>query len=247
MSTRSVWLKILVPTLFIIGCQADERNSAPPAEDGGGAPASAESPARTAPAGDRKVVLFVGTSLTAALGLEPEQGFPARVQEKIDAAGLPFEVVNAGVSGETSTGARARMGWLLNQPFDVLVLETGANDMLRGTRLDRLRGNIEAIVDTVRRVRPDARIVLTGMLASPNLGADYGREFSAVYTEVARADSLPLVPFLLEGVAAVPEMNLGDGIHPNERGHRRVADNVWKVLEPVLRQEAAERPVRDAA
>jgi len=247
MSTRSVWLKILVPTLLIIGCQADERKSVPPAEDGAAAPASAGTPARTVPAGDRKVVLFVGTSLTAALGLEPEQGFPARVQEKIDAAGLPFEVVNAGVSGETSTGARARMGWLLNQPFDVLVLETGANDMLRGTRLDRLRGNIEAIVDTVRRVRPDARIVLTGMLASPNLGADYGREFSAVYTEVAREDSLPLVPFLLQGVAAVPELNLGDGIHPNERGHRIVADNVWKVLEPVLREEAAERPVRDAA
>jgi acyl-CoA thioesterase-1 len=248
MSTRSVWLKILVPTLFIIGCQAGERNSAPPAEGGGESAPSAEAPARTgAPAGDRKVVLFVGTSLTAALGLEPEQGFPARVQEKIDAAGLPFEVVNAGVSGETSTGARARIGWLLKQPFDVLVLETGANDMLRGTPLTRLRGNIDAIVDTVRQVRPDARIVLTGMLASPNLGADYARDFRAVYTEVAREDSLPLVPFLLEGVAAIPEMNLGDGIHPNERGHRRVADNVWKVLEPILREEAAERPVRDAA
>ncbi|HEU4456157.1 MAG TPA: arylesterase [Longimicrobium sp.] len=248
MSTRSVWLKILVPTLFIIGCQADERNSAPPAGDAANPPLTAGSPdAARGASGDRKVVLFVGTSLTAALGLEPEQGFPARVQEKIDSAGLPFEVVNAGVSGETSTGARARIGWLLNQPFDVLVLETGANDMLRGTRLDRLRGNIEAIVDTVRQVRPDARIVLTGMLASPNLGADYGRDFRAVYTEVARADSLPLVPFLLEGVAAVPELNLGDGIHPNERGHRVVADNVWKVLEPVLREEAAEQPARDAA
>jgi acyl-CoA thioesterase-1 len=189
----------------------------------------------------------VGTSLTAALGLEPEQGFPARIQEKIDAAGLPFEVVNAGVSGETSTGARGRIGWLLNQPFDVLVLETGANDMLRGTPLNRVRDNIESIVDTVKSVRPDARVVLAGMVAAPNLGEPYGRDFRAIYTEVAREDSLPFVPFLLDGVAANPALNLGDGIHPNERGHRVVADNVWKVLEPVLRAEAAERPARDAA
>jgi acyl-CoA thioesterase-1 len=185
------------------------------------------------------VVLFVGTSLTAALGLEPEQGFPARIQAKIDSAGLPFEVVNAGVSGETSTGARGRMRWLLNQPFDVLVLETGANDMLRGTSLHRLRENLEAIVDTVKEARPEARIVLAGMVAAPNLGERYGRDFRAVYTEVARGDTLPLVPFLLEGVAGDPELNLGDGIHPNERGHRILAENVWRVLEPVLREEAA--------
>ncbi|HEX8690845.1 MAG TPA: arylesterase [Longimicrobium sp.] len=229
-------LRVLVPAFFIIGCRAGERQPA----DGARGAADPEPPA--APAGERRVVLFVGTSLTAALGLEPEQGFPALIQEKIDSAGLPFEVVNAGVSGETSTGARGRMRWLLNQPFDVLVLETGANDMLRGTSLRRLRENLEAIVDTVKEARPGARIVLAGMVAAPNLGERYGRDFRAVYADVAREDTLPLVPFLLEGVAGNPELNLGDGIHPNERGHRILAENVWRVLEPVLRAEASAPP-----
>ena len=244
MSTRAPrrfrWT-ILVPTLFIIGCQADERNS--PSSDG--APSEAASAPSTdesrpdAAAGPKRIVLFVGTSLTAAHGLDPEQGYPARIQEKIDSAGLPWEVVNAGVSGETSRDARARMGWLLAQPFDVLVLETGANDMLRGTSLAALRRNLEAIVDTVRRERPNARIVLAGMVAPPNLGPEYTEQFRRIYPEVARENGLALIPFLLDGVAARPEMNLGDGIHPNAQGQRRVADNVWPVLEPVLREAAA--------
>lgn len=196
--------------------------------------------ARTA---DRRVVMFVGTSLTAALGLDPDQGYPARIQEKIDSAGLPFEVVNAGVSGEVSTQARDRVEkWLVKQPFDVMVLETGANDMLQGLSLAALRRNVQEIVDTVRKARPNARIVLVGMMAAPNLGEQYGRDFSAIYTDVARQDTLPLVPFLLDGVAGNPDLNLGDGIHPNERGQRIVAANVWKVIEPVLREEAANAP-----
>jgi acyl-CoA thioesterase-1 len=248
MSKRSVPRRlfvILVPTLFIFGCRAEERKPAAAGDGSGAVERTAGASDGEAASGERRVVLFVGTSLTAALGLEPEQGFPARIQEKIDAAGLPFEVVEAGVSGETSSGARSRMGWLLNQPFDVLVLETGANDMLRGTSPGRLRENIQAIIDTVRQVRPDARIVLAGMVAAPNLGEQYGREFQAIYRDVARGDSVALVPFLLDGVAANPELNLGDGIHPNERGQQRVADNVWKVLEPVLR-EAATEPRPDA-
>ena len=236
-------MAILVPTFFIIGCQAPERNSAadpgatPDAATRGGGETSASSASR--PSGGRKVVLFVGTSLTAAHGLDPDLGFPARIQEKIDSAGLPYEVVNAGVSGETSRDARARMRWLLAQPFDVLVLETGANDMLRGTSLRSLRENVQAIVDTVRQVRPGARIVLAGMIAPPNLGPEYGEEFRAIYPDIAREEELALVPFLLDGVGGQPEMNLGDGIHPNERGHRRVAENVWPVLEPVLRDTAS--------
>ena len=202
---------------------------------------SAEDPTGSAAGtADRRVVMFVGTSLTAALGLDPSLGFPARVQAKIDSAGLPFEVVNAGVSGEVSRQARDRVArWLVKQPFDVMVVETGANDMLQGLSVTALRANIQAIVDTVRAARPGARIVLAGMFAAPNLGERYGTEFRSVYTDVAQQDSLPLIPFLLDGVAGHQEMNLGDGIHPNERGHHVVAQNVWRVLEPVLREQAA--------
>ncbi|HEX2205231.1 MAG TPA: arylesterase [Longimicrobium sp.] len=230
--------------MFIVACGGDARNSPP---GGGGASASpadapaSGTPARAAGSGERKIVLFVGTSLTAAMGLDPEQGYPARLQEKIDSAGLPFEVVNAGVSGEISSEARQRVEkWLVKQPFDVLVVETGANDMLRGFSLPNLERNLQAIVDTARATHPEARIVLAGMLAPPNLGADYGERFQRVYAEVAERNDLPLVPFLLDGVGGLPEMNLGDGIHPNPAGHRRVAENVWPVLEPVLRAEAAE-------
>jgi acyl-CoA thioesterase-1 len=245
---RRKWVfRILVPTFctsLILGCRAGDRkpsavvagSAAATANDG-----SAEDPtgsaARTA---ERRVVMFVGTSLTAALGLDPDLGFPARIQAKIDSAGLPFEVVNAGVSGEVSSQARDRVEkWLVKQPFSVIVIETGANDMLRGMSVGALRSNVEAMVDTVRKARPDARIVLAGMVAAPNLGETYGREFGSIYTDLARRDSLALVPFLLDGVAGNPDLNLGDGIHPNERGHRLLAQNVWRVLEPVLREEAA--------
>jgi acyl-CoA thioesterase-1 len=240
----------LVPTFctsMMIGCRGGDRK--PEGADPAAAAAdtavvndgSLEDPtgsaARTA---DRKVVMFVGTSVTAALGLDPDLGYPARIQAKIDSAGLPFEVVNAGVSGEVSSQARERVEkWLVRQPFAVIVIETGANDMLRGTPVGALRANLQAIVDTVRKARPDARIVLAGMVAAPNLGERYVREFNAIYPDLARRDTLALVPFLLDGVAGNPDLNLGDGIHPNERGQRIVAQNVWRVLEPVLREEAA--------
>jgi acyl-CoA thioesterase-1 len=231
---------------MILGCKENDRKPAPAdARDTTGATAndgSAEdSTGAAASAADRRVVMFVGTSLTAALGLDPSLGYPARVQAKIDSAGLPFEVVNAGVSGEVSRQARDRVGkWLVKQPFDVMVLETGANDMLQGLSLPALRSNLQAIVDTVRKARPGVTIVLAGMEAAPNLGERYGTEFRSIYTDVARADTLPLIPFLLDGVAGHQELNLGDGIHPNERGHRIVAQNVWRVLEPVLRERAAQ-------
>ncbi|HEX5727107.1 MAG TPA: arylesterase [Longimicrobiaceae bacterium] len=224
---------LLLGVCFIVGCREGESNRPP------GQVAAGEE--RAAPAGERKVVMVVGTSLTAALGLDPEQGYPARLQEKVDSAGLPFDVVNAGHSGETSAGALSRMRrWLVRQPFDVLVLETGANDMLRGASVDSLRANLQAIIDTVRGARPDARIVLAGMVAAPNLGRRYAEAFGAVYPELARENGVVLIPFLLEGVAGDTAFNLGDGIHPNERGHGVIAATVWRTLEPVLRAEAAE-------
>jgi acyl-CoA thioesterase I len=228
--------------LLMIGCQQPERNAV--AEVAAVDTAADSVPAAAAPIAARPVVLFLGTSLTAGLGLLAEDAFPAVVQEKIDSAGLPFHVVNAGVSGETSAGARRRIDWLLRQKFDVLVIETGANDMLRGTNVDSTRANIQAIVDRVREDRPEARILLAGMLASPNLGREYTNRFRDMYPDLATKNDLPLIPFLLQDVAAVPAMNQGDGMHPNVQGARRVADNVWAVLEPVLRDAATTSPPR---
>lgn len=216
----------------MIGCQQAERNA--PAE----ASERLASDSGAFAIEDRPVVLFVGTSLTAGLGLPPAQAFPAVIQQKVDSAGLPFRVVNAGVSGETSAGALRRLEWLLRQPFDVVVLETGANDMLRGTNVDSTRANIEAIIDKIREARPESQIVLAGMLAAPNLGREYVVRFRDMYPELATENDLPLIPFLLQDVAAVDSLNQGDGLHPNASGARAVADNVWGTLEPVLRQRA---------
>jgi acyl-CoA thioesterase-1 len=180
------------------------------------------------------VVLFAGTSLTAGYGVDPDAAFPALIQRKIDAAGLRYRVVNAGVSGETSAGARRRIGWLMRQPVAVLVLETGANDGLRGQDPEATRENIQAIFDEARRQKPPPKLVLVAMEALPNYGEDYRRRFRAIYPELAKANGATLIPFLLEGVAGDPRLNQPDGIHPTDEGHARVAENVWKVLKPIL-------------
>jgi acyl-CoA thioesterase I len=202
--------------------------------------ASAPSPSPTAPpptagADQAPVILFLGTSLTAGLGLDPAQAYPGLIQQRLDAAGLRYRVVNAGVSGETSAGALRRLDWLLQQPVAVLVVETGANDGLRGQDPDATRANIQAIVDRVRRLSPPPRVVLVGMQAPPNLGREYAARFRAIYPELARRNDVALVPFLLEGVAGVTALNQPDGVHPTAEGHRRLADNVWPVLQPLLR------------
>jgi acyl-CoA thioesterase-1 len=183
----------------------------------------------------RPVVLFVGTSLTAGLGLDPAQAYPALIQQRIDSAGLAYRVVNAGVSGETSAGALRRIGWLLGQGAPaVVVVETGANDGLRGQSIDSLRANIEAILDTIDALTPRPVVFVAAMEALPNLGADYGRAFRAVYPEVASRHDAILLPFLLDGVAGVDSLNQADGIHPNPSGARRVAENVWRAVMPAL-------------
>ena len=187
-------------------------------------------------AGSRKTVLMVGTSLTAGLGLDPEEAYPALLQRKADSLGLHIDFVNAGLSGETSAGALRRIDWLLRGPADVVVIETGANDGLRGLNVDSTRANLRAIITKVKTARPAARILLAQMEAPPNLGAKYTAAFSAMYQDVAKEAAVSLMPFLLEGVAGVTSLNQPDGIHPNERGEQIVADNVWATLEPLLRQ-----------
>jgi acyl-CoA thioesterase-1 len=220
--------KILVFSLvaLVTACGRDERQS-----DRG----SAESQAPVVDTTER-VVLFLGTSLTAGYGLAADQAFPALVQSKIDSAGFSFRVVNAGNSGETSAGGLRRIDWLLRQPVAVLVLELGANDMLRGQGIPAMRGNLQQIIDRTRVAHPEARIVIAGMMAAPNLGEPYGREFASTFVELAEENDAALIPFLLDGVAGIPELNQPDGNHPTAEGQSIVADNVWGVLEPLLRE-----------
>ena len=182
----------------------------------------------------RPVIVFLGDSLTAGYGLDPDEAFPALIQARLDEAGLAYRVVNAGVSGETSAGALRRLDWLLQQPVAVLVVETGGNDGLRGQDPATTRQNLQAILDRARALAPPPKLVLVGMEALPNYGESYRRQFRALYPELARKNQVALVPFLLEGVAGVPALNLADGIHPNAEGHKRVAETVWKTLRPLL-------------
>jgi acyl-CoA thioesterase-1 len=183
----------------------------------------------------RPVVLCFGTSLTAGMGLAPEEAFPALLQRKVDSAGLGFRVVNAGVSGETAAAGLRRIDWLLQQPISVLLLELGANDALRGQNLADAKRNLQQIVDRTRARYPDVRVVVAGMEAPPNLGRRYTRQFRDLFVDLARENRAVLIPFLLEGVAGHAELNQADGIHPTAAGARIVADRVWKILEPVLR------------
>lgn len=185
------------------------------------------------------VVVFLGTSLTAGYGLEEAEAFPALIQQRIDAAGLDYRVVNAGVSGDTSAGGLRRLDWLLRLPVAFLVLELGANDMLRGQSVEQLRENLEAIVDRTRAAHPNARIVIAGMRAAPNLGRRYAEAFDAIYPALARKYEAPLVPFLLEDVAARRDLNQADGIHPTAEGHALIAERIWQTLEPILRSRLA--------
>ena len=198
-------------------------------------PASAAQPATDAAL---PTVVFLGTSLTAGLGLDPEQAYPALVQAKIDSAGLRYRVVNAGVSGETSAGALRRIDWLLRDHPAVLVIETGANDGLRAQDPDSTRANIQAIIDRARALSPPPRIVLVGMEALPNYGPLYARRFRAIYPDLAKRNHLRLVPFLLAGVAGVDSLNQADGMHPTAAGQRIVAQTVWQTLGRVLRGSA---------
>lgn len=212
---------------------ADTPDAGPPpaAVATAAAPTVAATPAT---AGARPRVVFVGTSLTAGLGLDPDSAYPAVVGRLAAAAGTPIDVVNAGVSGETSAGALRRIDWVLREPADVVVVETGANDGLRGQSVDSLRANLDAILARVRHDRPGAKVALVQMEAPRNFGPGYTGRFHAAFPAAARTGGAVLFPFLLDGVAGVPRLNQADGVHPTSEGARRVAANVWKVLQPLV-------------
>ena len=183
---------------------------------------------------NRKRIVFFGNSLTAGYGLTPDEAFPHWVQKKIDSLQLPYTVVNAGLSGETTSGGLARIDWILQQPVDIFILELGGNDGLRGIPLDLTAQNLQKILDHVRQKYPSAKLVMAGMQIPPNLGTDYTARFRTIFKELATKNGIILIPFLLEGVGGNPELNQGDGLHPNAEGHKIVANNVWQVIGPVL-------------
>lgn len=189
-------------------------------------------PART-PAEPYRIVVL-GDSLAAGLGVEPSQAFPALLQRKIDEAGWKDRVINAGVSGDTSADGLSRVDWLLKSRIDVLLLELGGNDGLRGLPVSATRTNLQSIIDRVKRSNPEAQIVIAGMQMPPNMGAEYTSAFKALYPELAGRNGAALVPFLLEGVAGRRDLMQEDRIHPTAAGHQIVADNVWKTLQPLL-------------
>lgn len=221
---------ILLTALTLAGCG----NNAKPANENASAPATETAKTDSA---SKKIVLFFGDSLTAGYGLDDpaSDAFPSVVAHKIDSLKLPYKVVNAGLSGETTAGGNGRINWLLKQKIDIFILELGANDGLRGIPANETAKNLQAIVDKVKAKYPDAKLVLLGMQVPPNMGADYGNKFKNVFPDLAKKNNMALVPFLLQGVGGVPSLNQGDGIHPTAQGAKIVAGNVWTVLKDVLK------------
>jgi acyl-CoA thioesterase-1 len=185
---------------------------------------------------DSGTILFFGNSLTAGMGLDPKEAFPAIIQQKLDSLGLAYKVINAGLSGETTAAGKNRISWVLNQKVDVFVLELGANDGLRGIPLEETRNNLQAIIDTVRAKNPDTAIILAGMQIPPNLGQTYTSGFRDIFPQLAEKNGTGLIPFLLEDVAGIPELNQADGIHPTAEGQKIVAKNVWPLIRESLRE-----------
>jgi acyl-CoA thioesterase-1 len=183
---------------------------------------------------ERKTILVLGDSLAAGAGVDPAEAYPALLQEKIDAAGLNFTVINAGVSGNTSADGLNRVNWLLKRKIDVLILQLGGNDGLRGLPPSTTQSNLQTIIDRVKQKYPRAQIVIAGMQMPPNMGEAYTAAFKKIFSTLAEKNHAALIPFLLEGVGGVPELNQPDHIHPTAAGHRIVSENVWKVLKPVL-------------
>jgi acyl-CoA thioesterase-1 len=182
----------------------------------------------------KKNILIFGDSLTAGLGVEPEEAFPAIIGNMVDSLNLPYQVINAGLSGETSAAGKARIDWLLKEKVDVFVLELGANDGLRGIPVSETRKNLQSIIDQVKIKYPEAKLVMTGMEVPPNMGSKYASEFRVIFPELAKKNNMLLVPFLLEKVGGIPELNQQDGIHPTPEGHKILAENMWLVLKETL-------------
>ena len=245
MQKRLLYTLPWVGVLFFAGCGQASQGTGESGSQAAAPSSQAASPEDTnsgqrSPGSDEieetgPTVLFLGDSITAGYGLEPEQAFPAILASRLDSMGVDAVLVNGGLSGETSAGGLRRVDWLLQRPVDVLVLELGGNDGLRGVDLESTRSNLQGIVDQVRAKNPETVVVVAGMMIPPNLGPDYTRSFAAIYPELAEANDAILIPFLLDGIGGVESLMQRDQIHPNGAGHRAVADLVQPYLLQALR------------
>ena len=191
---------------------------------------------------ERKTIVVFGDSLAAGFGLDLSEAFPALLQSKIDKSGWNFSVINAGVSGDTTAGGLRRIDWVLKRKVDLLLLELGGNDGLRGIPVEVTKTNLQAIIHRAKQKYPQLQIVVAAMQMPPNMGDEYKDAFQKIFPDLAKANNTALVPFLLEGVGGKPELNLPDRIHPTAEGHKIVAENVWKILQPALEKMDPVRP-----
>ena len=230
---KPIFLKLcyFILALFLISCRGDatKKENKSVTE-----PSETQKTENTATSTSKKI-LFFGDSLTAGYGLDDTaEAFPSLIQATIDSLGLDYTVINSGLSGETSAGGKSRIEWVLKQDIDIFVLELGANDGLRGIALTETRKNLQDIIDSVQKKVPDATIIIAGMELPPNMGPEYTTEFRTLFTQLATANDLPLIPFILKDVGGIAELNLEDGIHPNAEGQKIVAKNVWEILKNIV-------------
>ena len=229
--TRKNLLRVLVILTFAAACSTPkEKDNTPRTMD--------ESKAGTSVA-DKRIILFFGNSITAGYQLAEDQAFPAVIQGWLDSLGYDYQAINAGLSGETTAAGKSRIDWVLRTVPDIFVLELGANDGLRGLPLEETPKNLQAIIDQVKAANPEVKIVIAGMMVPPNLGQDYTDGFAKIFPEIAEKNDATLIPFILEGVAGEPDLNLPDGIHPTPEGHIILARTVWKYLFPLLEKAPA--------
>ncbi len=225
---------LLLLTLFVYSCKPKQESPQQVDKAAENTDETTSDPNTTQEKTDVKHILFFGNSLTAGYGLDENQAFPALIQQRLDSLGLKYVVINAGLSGETTSGGKNRIDWVLKQKVDIFVLELGANDVLRGLDLKETEANLRSILDKVKASNPNVKLILAGMQAPPNMGNDYTKQFATIYPKLAKTYNAALIPFLLQGVAAIPALNLEDGKHPNAAGQYIVRENVWKVLSTTL-------------
>ncbi len=213
---------------FLLACQGQKTEN----NNTAAKQAADKNQSNTAP---QKTLIFFGNSLSAAFGLNISEGFAGRIEQRLDSLKSGYKVIHAGNSGETTAGGVSRVDWVISrQKTDIFVLELGGNDALRGLKVSDTEKNLQEIINKVKGKYPDCKIILAGMYAPTNMGKDYTKSFQAIYTNLAKKNNLPLIPFLLEGVGGIAKLNLPDGIHPTPEGHKIVTENVWKVLKTQL-------------
>jgi acyl-CoA thioesterase-1 len=230
---KLIRLCYIIPLILILGCGSDKKKKTTQEETA----KQQTKPSQLAEASENstETILCFGDSITAGYGLEDSNdAFPAVLQEKIDSLNLKYIVVNSGLSGETTAGGKSRIDWVLNQDIDIFLLELGANDGLRGVPLSETRSNLQAIIKTVKEKSPKTKIILAGMQLPPNMGQKYTTEFKQLFSELAKANNLAFIPFILKDVGGIVELNQSDGIHPTVEGHKIIAHTVWEILKPML-------------